>query len=49
MDKQYRYRKLIPMTWEQYLDEPLDVVDWTLHIAAIDPANQQRPQGQPEA
>lgn len=34
MDRQYLYRRLIPMTYDEYLDEPGDVVEWTLRMAA---------------
>lgn len=36
MDRQRRYRKLIPMTWDEYLDEPQDVVEWTLRIEKLE-------------
>ena len=32
MERQLKYRELIPMTYEQYLDEPWDVIEWTLQI-----------------
>lgn len=32
MLREKRYRELIPMTHEQYLDEPWDVIEWTLRI-----------------
>lgn len=35
MVRQKRYRELIPMTFEQYLDEPVDVIEWVLQIDAI--------------
>jgi hypothetical protein len=31
----YRYRRLYPMTVEQYLDEPLDDIEWALRIAEL--------------
>lgn len=30
--REYRYRTVMHATHEQYLDEPLDVVEWMLHI-----------------
>lgn len=36
MQRQKRYRQLIPMTYEEFLDEPVDVIEWTLQIDAIE-------------
>lgn len=36
MQRQKRYRQLIPMTYQAYLDEPVDVIEWTLQIDAIE-------------
>lgn len=33
MDREYRYRRLFPMSDDEYLDEPVEVVEWMLQIA----------------
>ena len=30
--REYRFRKLFGLTHEQYLDEPVDIVDWLIAI-----------------
>lgn len=42
MDREYRYRRLIPMSHEQYLDEPWDVIEWTLRLHDMREARRQR-------
>lgn len=34
-DRMYRYRRLFPMTVDEYLDEPWDVIEWSLRISEI--------------
>lgn len=34
--REYRFRRLVPMSHEQYLDEPVGVVEWTLQFAGMD-------------
>jgi hypothetical protein len=45
MDRAYRYRRIVPMTYEQYLDEPVDVIEWTLRIHALDEERRNRRRG----
>lgn len=46
MDRQLTYRELVPMTWDQYLNEPVEVVEWTIRIANMraELQNEQRQQ-----
>jgi hypothetical protein len=37
MERMYKYRRIVPLTYEQYLDEPHDVIEWTLRIDALQP------------
>jgi len=30
--EEYRYRKLVPMSHETYLDEPVEAIEWTLRM-----------------
>ena len=30
--REYRYRQIVPMTHEQYLNEPAQTVTWTLAL-----------------
>ena len=34
--REHRYRKLYPMTHEQFLDEPCVTVDWALAFAGLE-------------
>jgi hypothetical protein len=33
---EFRVRKLLHLTHEEYLEEPLDTVDWTLKFAQVE-------------
>lgn len=39
---EYLYRKLIPMTHEQYLDEPKDTIEWMIRIDGLYQAEEAR-------
>lgn len=35
MDREYRYRRLFPISHDEYLDEPWDVIEWSLRISEL--------------
>lgn len=40
--REYRYLQVSPMTHEQYLDEPLDAIEWLTRIHGLDEAAKEK-------
>lgn len=43
-DREYRYRSMFGLTHEQYLDEPVEAIEWLLRVDLVRKAHEQKQQ-----